>query len=318
MTLAVAALLLAALAAPHALRLERVAPTTAATIWMSALLLRALTAVFCAMFVVIYLPGTDLFRIVTHWCLHEVVPFLAIHLGLDGHRLGDFAVVAPAFFLAASMLWVLFGVWRAARGVHRLLVCQAIGRGPGESLIVRGGEVFVAAAGLLRPAVLVSTGALTTFDDEELAASLEHEQGHIVRRHRFVLLAGEVCRALGRPLPGTRRAAHELAFHLERDADRFASDRHEPLALASAICKAARSPAFSAPATALAGGSAARRVQLLMGELPAAGARGEAAAGGLAALLVALVIAAAALLPAAAHAGYHGASGTADVRHCAS
>jgi len=317
MTLALAAAVLGALVAPHALRLDRVAPAIAATIWMAALVLRALTAVFCALFVVIYLPHTEFFAIVTHWCLHEVLPFLAVHLGLDGHRVGDLAILAPAFFLAASLLWVLFGVWRGARRVHQLLVREAIGRGPAQSLIVGGSEVFVAAAGLRRPAVLVSAGALTALDDEELAASLDHEQGHIARRHRFVLVAAETCRAVGRPLPGTRRAAQELAFHLERDADRYASERHGPLPLASAICKAATPPTLPIAATALAGGSVVRRVGLLTGDPPAVARQERAAAVALAAVLVTLVLGAAALLPAAAHAAYHGAAHSTDVDHCA-
>jgi len=316
MTVALATVVLGALTAPHALGLDRVAPATAAMIWMSALALRALTAVFGALFVVICFPRTELFAIVTHWCLHEVLPFLAVHLGLDGHRVGDTVVLAPAFFLAASLLWVLLGVWRGARRVHRLLVRQAIGRGPARSLIVGGSDVFVAAAGLRRPAVLVSAGALTALDDEELAASLDHEQGHIVRRHRFVLVAAEACRALGRPLPGTRRAAQELAFHLERDADRFAAERHGPLALANAICKAATPPTLPTGATALGGSSVVRRVSLLTDEMPAAAARERAAAVALAAVLVTLVLGTAALLPAAAHAAYHGAAHTTDVHHC--
>lgn len=318
MTLALALSVLAALAAPHAFRLDRAAPATAATIWMAALMLRALVAVYCALFVVVYLPQTELFATVTHWCLHEALPFAAVHLGLDGHRVGDVAVLAPVFFLAVSLAWVLFGVSRGARRVHRLLVRQAIGHGPSDSLIVGGSEVFVAAAGLRQPALLVSAGALTRLDDEELAASLDHERAHIAHRHRFVLVAAEAFRALARPLPGTRGAARELAFHLERDADRFASQRHDPLALASAICKAAAAPVLPVAATALAGGDVVRRVQLLTEETAAPAARRQAAAAALAALLAALVVGVAGLLPAAAHAAYHGAPHAAIVDHCAS
>jgi len=61
--------------------------------------------------------------------------------------------------------------------------------------------VLVAAAGLRKPRVVVSAGALLNLDDEELAASLDHEHGHIVRRHRYVLVAAELCRALARLFP---------------------------------------------------------------------------------------------------------------------
>ena len=52
MSLGFAALLTAAICAPHLLRLERVSPGSAAAVWMGALSLRALAAVFSAIFVV--------------------------------------------------------------------------------------------------------------------------------------------------------------------------------------------------------------------------------------------------------------------------
>lgn len=237
MTLVLATFVALAIAAPHAVRLEQASPVLGATIWLAALLLRALTAVFAAIAAVLVLPTTQLFDMVTHWCWETVLPVLATQFGLDGHEVGDAALVLPALLLAASLVSVAFGLWRAARAVARLVQRAGVGHGPADSVILGDGEVVVAAAGLRRPRVLVSAGALTSFDDEELAASLEHERGHIQHRHRYVLVAGELCRALGRFLPGTRRAARELSFHLERDADRFALARdHEPAALASAIC----------------------------------------------------------------------------------
>jgi hypothetical protein len=112
---------------------------------------------------------------------------------------------------------------------------------------------------------VVSAGALTSLDDGELYAGLDHERGHIDRRHRWVLVAAAVLRGLARPLPGTRAAAEELAFHLERDADRFALRRdNEPLDLATAICKAAGGANLGVTAMALNGGGAARRVRQLL------------------------------------------------------
>jgi hypothetical protein len=100
-------------------------------------------------------------------------------------------------------------------------------------------HVMLAAAGLARPKVLVSAGALIVLDDEELAAGLDHEHGHIARRHRFLLVFAELCGGIGRAVPGRRRALRELAFHLERDADHWAlRRRNDRYALASAICKA--------------------------------------------------------------------------------
>jgi Zn-dependent protease with chaperone function len=317
MTIAVAGVVVAAIGVPHLLRLDRASPALGATIWLSALLLRALTALFTLLFLVLYLPATELFSLVTHWCWHAVIPVVATHLPLNGHAFGDLAVMLPAFVLAASMLSVVVGLWRAARRVRRLLARAVLGPGPGRSLVLADGDVLVAAAGLRKPRVVVSAGALLAFDDEELAASLEHEHGHIARRHRYLLVAAELCRALARFLPGTRRAARELVFQLERDADRYAiARRHDPIALASAICKAATAEETRPVALALGGGVATRRVQLLLDDDAPQRRRRELPLRVLACAMVSVTLVGAAALPAAAHTGYHVASATPLVEHC--
>lgn len=317
MTVAVALLLCLAIALPHALRLDRAAPATAATIWSAALALRALVGTGVALFVVFWLPATELFQIVTHWCWHRVLPFLAVHLGLNGHSIGDAATVLPAMLLAASLISVLFGLWRATRRVRLLLRRGTLGPGPRESVVIRDGEVLVAAAGLRRPRVVISAGALVALDDEELDASLDHEHGHIARRHRYILVGAELCRAVGRFLPGTARAAAEVAFHLERDADAYAlRRRHHPAALASAICKACGPGPFSvAPATSLVGrGATVRRVeQLLDGDVARASGRGLRL---LAAGMVALVLATASVMPLAVQVGPAAAASSLAMHHC--
>jgi hypothetical protein len=102
-------------------------------------------------------------------------------------------------------------------------------------------------------------------DPDELAAGVAHEVAHIRRRHRPVLLSASILATVGRPLPGTRIAERELGFQLERDADAYVVDRlHDPLSLASAICKAAGATAPSA-ATSLGGsGVVTRRLAELL------------------------------------------------------
>jgi hypothetical protein len=80
-----------------------------------------------------------------------------------------------------------------------------------------------------------------------------------------VLLYAELCRVLGRPLPGTARAVRQLRFHIERDADRSAvRERADRLALASAICKAATGATTRAGMAALGGDGTAARVRELL------------------------------------------------------
>jgi beta-lactamase regulating signal transducer with metallopeptidase domain len=162
-------------------------------------------------------------------------------------------------------------------------------------------------AGLRRPRVVVSAGALLALDDEELRAGLEHERGHIALRHRYLLHAGELARAVARFVPGTAAAARELTFSLERHADAYAVARqHDPAVLASAICKTAQAQFAAPPAFALGGGVVVRRARLLLetgARCPAP--RTPLGLVALAPIMVALVAASAIALPFAAHAGYH-------------
>ena len=317
MTLALAMLLAAAIALPSALRLDDAPPMTAALIWLANLALRALAGIFVVIFVVLFVPAMEFFSLVTHWCWHAVLPFVATHLGLSGHQVGDAATLAPAFALAVSVVSVVWALWGAARAVASLVAGRAVGTGPSGSVIIGGREVFVASAGLARPRVVVSAGALATLDDEELAAGLAHEQGHIARRHRYLVLCGELCRALGRFVPGTSRAAAKLRFHLERDADQYAVAReHDPLALASAICKAATDGPLS-PALMALGGSCGTTARLrLLSEGGQAAAGGRRALRSVAVLLAILVTVIAAAMPAVAAAGVDRLASTPVERHC--
>ena len=184
-----------------------------------------------------------------------------------------------------------------ARGAGRVrrppARARAAGPRAGGSVIVGGDDVVLAAAGLARPTLVVSAGALARLDDAELAAAIAHERAHIRRRHRYVLLYAELCRVLGRPLPGTARAVRQLRFHIERDADRSAvRERADRLALASAICKAATGATTRAGMAALGGdGTAARVRELLQDAVPDGRARGlRALAVGVAAFAVAAAL----------------------------
>jgi hypothetical protein len=229
----------AAIAAPHVLPLDRVTPLWAAWLWLSGLALRALAAVGLAVAVLVYLPTTELFRALAEWCWHDVLPVLALHLGISGHPLAQAASIAPGLALATSLLWLVGGLVRAWLALRRHLK-RSVSEGPAGSTIVDEAQILVGATRIGRGRIVISRGALRFLDAEELAASLAHEEAHIRRRHRPLLFAGSVLAALGRVLPGTRTAERELAFQLERDADEYAvRQTRDSLALASAICKAA-------------------------------------------------------------------------------
>ena len=305
MTLLIAAGLVALLLAPHLLPQERLSPLTGASVWLAALVLRAVLALLLALAIVLYLPATGIFQLITHWCFHAALPLLSGHLGFSGHQLGDAATLVPTLILTFSALSAVFGIWRTARAVKRWLGHGSLGHGPADSVIVGGKEIVIAAAGLRSPRVVVSVGALTRFDDAELRAGLEHERGHISRHHRFIALVANLSLSLGRLLPGSRRAVTWLDFHLERDADAYALRRtNDPLALASAICKAARLRGHGPALAGLAGRGASERLRLLVSGSPSpspfACLMARAISVGLATLTVALVLSAPTLTQAVA------------------
>lgn len=254
----IAALLAAGIALPHFLDLQGAPPMTASLIWAAGLTLRALAGAALIAYVVLVFPATGLFAAVTHWCWHTVLPILTTHLGFDGHRLGGVVVLLPAALVAASLLSAAWGLGRATRSVRRLLGEAMIG-GPQGSVIVSEQDVVLAAAGIGRPRVVVSTGALLALDDDELAAGLAHEQAHIARQHRWILLYAEACRGLSIFFPGARQASRQLSHHLERDADAWALRRHDRLALAGAICKATTGASSTVAFARLSGDVGARQ-----------------------------------------------------------
>lgn len=269
--LAVAAGMLAAILTSHLLPLDRSTPLWAAAVWVSALALRAISALGLAVFVFVYLPQTEMFRVVALWCWHDVVPVLALHLGLSGHPLAHAASVLPGLALAASVLWLAGGLARAWLALRRRLA-RPLGEGPRGSTVVDGEQILVAATRFGRGRIVISHAALRSMDSGELAASLAHEEAHIRRRHRPLLLAASFFAALARALPGTRAAQRELAFHLERDADEYAvRETRDPLALASAICKVATDSA--APVLVALGGRGrvTRRLAYLVDDTPRRG-----------------------------------------------
>ncbi len=281
--LAAAALLASAL--PHALSLRRADPVAACVLWGAALGLRALLVVGALSVALVLLHPAHLLAAVAQWSCAPT------------HRLAGHAAAAlGGLALSLSLLYALARVVQAAAAVRRL-VRHPLGDGPDGSLIVGGEGVVLAAAGLLRPRLLVSAGALAQLDDAELRVAIAHERAHIRRGHRWALLHAEVCRVLARPLPGTARAVRELRLHIERDADRSAvRDRPERLALASAIVKAAAVPAARAGVILLAGDGTVARVRELL-DADEASAPARLATRAAAAAVVLLTLFAALTLP---------------------
>jgi hypothetical protein len=291
--LLVATCLTGFIATPHVAPLHRVAPVSAAAVWVLALCLRALVASATAVYMLVYLPQSPHFVGAADWCLHAALPVASIHFHVPGLRVAHGIAVIPALALAASMGWAGFELLRARLYALRLVRRSAIGTGPMGSTILASEELVVAVTRVGPARLLVSGPALLTFDDEELTAGLQHELGHLRRAHRPILFVASVLRALARWLPGTATAYRELCFSLERDADEYAlRQTHNLLALASAICKTAMAQTQAAPVMGLRGqsGTTLRLEYLLAGGCQRAGTRVERATRLLATLMLAVTL----------------------------
>ncbi|HJT94915.1 MAG TPA: M56 family metallopeptidase [Mycobacterium sp.] len=114
--------------------------------------------------------------------------------------------------------------------------------------------------------VVVTTGAVATLRDEELAAVLAHERAHATGRHDLLLNGVRLLRSAFPRLPLFVTAWHELCRLVELRADEVAATQHQPLNLARALVAMAGASSPEAPAGSVAatGGDAATRLRRLL------------------------------------------------------
>jgi Zn-dependent protease with chaperone function len=293
-------------AAPHYIPLHRAAPVTAATVWLLALLVRASIVVGVATLVFARLAHTDLLEAALNWCWHELLPDIPGWLGLAEHPVAHAAVAVPVFMIAAAVLSHAISGLRAWLALRRQLSYGS----RQDVALVQGDDIVVAVTRFGRGRVVVSNRALELMDDEELAAGMAHEFAHLRRRHRPVLLLASALSTIGGLLPGTGIAYRELRFHLERDADAWVVNRlHDPLSLASAICKVAGAMEPRGTASLAGRGPVTRRLAELLGERGVRSTRVELAARALAMALAAVLLALAIAAPTWASALGHASAG---------
>lgn len=223
---------------------RRVSPSVGVAASLSLLSLRAAFAVAVAVLVFVYASSGDHLSWIPATCVHlaTALPMAPWHPGLGEYAMGGIAGFVPGVLLAASGVVSIMRISKGHRSLSRWLRRRRLGGGPSGSLIVRDREMVLAAAGVFRPQVLVSPPTLLLLEDDELDAGLQHEFGHINRRHQMVSACGLVLRDISRALPGGRETFDRLSYYLERDADEYAVRRTgSPGALARAICKLALS-----------------------------------------------------------------------------
>jgi Zn-dependent protease with chaperone function len=183
--------------------------------------------------------------------LPEVTPASLAVLGIGSLA---FAVVALAVRSA----------WRQVRATRRFMRrLELIGPGPAGTVVFAEERPQAFCAGLLRPRVYLSRGAVNALAPAELEAVIAHEGHHA--RHRDplrVLFAGVLGDALFF-LPALRRLSQRYSALAEMAADAAAVRRHgdpQPLAAALLAFDEATSPAVI--------GIDPERVDHLLGEPP--------------------------------------------------
>jgi BlaR1 peptidase M56 len=161
----------------------------------------------------------------------------------------------------------LIGAWRevhASRRFHRLLA-QGKPRPLHDALVISDPRPRAFCAGLFRPRVYVSTGAISILDEAALSAVLAHERHHARRRDPLRLAAGRVLARALFFLP-------ELADLVERQqtlAELSADESAVNVAPANRSALARAMLSFSdAPAASGSGGIDPARVDYLLGDAP--------------------------------------------------
>jgi hypothetical protein len=205
-------------------------------------------------------------RVTAHATSHRISIF-GQNLSYPTANAGAIVMIVFAAFGLIVMALAIGGTFRelaAARRFRRRLAGQNV-RPLRGALVIDDERPHAFCAGLIRPRVYVSTGALALLDDPGLEAVLAHERHHAARRDPLRLATGRILARALFLLPGLGELSQRQQALSELSADESAVNA-EPAnrsGLASAMLS------FSdAPAPGRSGGIDPARVDYLLGESP--------------------------------------------------
>jgi hypothetical protein len=240
------------------------AATAAERVWNASLLLGLVGLTTSALAIA---------RVFLTW---RVTPHTASHhITLVGYRLSypvanlD-AVVVLALALAGLVV-AARAVWGAAREVaaaaafQRRLAAQAPRPLPNGALVIPDERPQAFCAGLFRPRVYLTSGALTLLDEDALGAVLAHETHHARRRDPLRLAVGRVLARALFFVPGLAALVRHEQDLAELSADESAINAGP--GNRSALARAMLAVSESSPTLGSAGIDP-RRVDHLLGEPP--------------------------------------------------
>ncbi|MGA2926259.1 MAG: M56 family metallopeptidase [Solirubrobacteraceae bacterium] len=243
--------------------LDRPAASAAGRVFGAGLGLGAL-GLACSVFVLV--------RLAESW---RVTPQASSHhITVLGQRLGYPTANVDAIVVLVLALLALAATARAIRrSMHEALVAARIGSGLARAYRGRHDDALVIAderplafcAGLLRPRIYLSTGALGLLDERALSAVLDHERHHARRRDPLRLATGRVLADALFFVPGLHELARRQQALAELGADESAV--HAAPGNRSALARAMLSFADDATGSERIGFEAGR-VDYLLGEPP--------------------------------------------------
>jgi Zn-dependent protease with chaperone function len=237
---------------------KRSAARALALAWTAALLLGLLGL---AAFVPVFARLLESWRVSAHAAAHHV-SILGQRLSYPAANAGAVTVLGLALLggiVMAIALWAIGSELRAARRlVHRLAQLHPVPRD--DVLVIDDERPECFCAGLLRPRIYITTGALARLDAPALEAVLVHEHQHARRRDPLRLAASRVLARCLFFLPAVRelRRGQQLLAEVSADESAVNAAAGDRSALARAMLSFTDASGSSGPDPA--------RVDHLLGE----------------------------------------------------
>jgi Zn-dependent protease with chaperone function len=242
---------------------DRPAAIAAARVSRASLMLGAL-GLASAIFVLARL--VESWRVTPHAASHQIL-ILGQRLSYPAANIDAVVIVLLAVLGSVVTARALTGAVREARASRRFqrLLGQSKPRPLHGALLIADPQPHAFCAGLLRPRVYVSTGAVAILDEEALSAVLAHERHHARRRDPLRLAAGRVLARALFFLPELADLLERQQALAELSADESAINSEA--ANRSALARAMLS--FSdIPGSSTSGGIDPARVDYLLGDPP--------------------------------------------------
>lgn len=174
------------------------------------------------------------------------------YVGYEPHATSEVVsmkLAALAFISGAGVIFAAYRClrsWLATRSLHRQWLLHA------EQIRIRGISIptfslshpfpVIAVIGTIRPCLFIADHVRQSLTNEELAAAIAHEYGHLAARDNFKRLALRLCRDLLMIVPCGHSLDREWSELAESAADEHAAeyDREAALNLAAALIKIAK------------------------------------------------------------------------------